>query len=564
MNLHIPKPIIPAPLTFSATEPLLTPQNVPLEITLTAHHSHADPFNAVTLDVAFTDPEGSTRKVPAFWAGADQWKVRYASPLTGEHRWQSASGDLQDKGLHGVTGVVKVVPYAGNNPLFKNGPVRVAADRRHFEHADGTPFFWLGDTWWMGLSARLQWPDEFQRLTADRVTKGFNVVQIVAGLYPDMHPFDPRGANETGFPWEKDYARIRPEYFDAADARLRHLTEQGITPCIVGAWGYFLPWMGVEKMNAQWRYLIARYAAWPVAWCAGGEANLPWYLAENFPSDDRTQVPGWSEVLRYIRATDPFRRPLTNHPTAINRYTARNVTDDEALLDFDMLQTPHDHPEVVPITVRAVRESVSANPVMPVINGEACYELLLGIVPTESTRAMFWLCLMNGTKGHTYGANGLWQLNRPGDPHGPSPAVGSPPIGYGTITWEEAMNLPGSTQMAHGKRFFESLPWTQLTPMPESVAWADSVPGDPLAGPQACGIEDKLRAIYVLDPHAIMMRQLQPGAAYQVTFFDPVSGESTPAPNATADAKGEWRCEPPKHGHDWVLLLRSHGIETSN
>jgi hypothetical protein len=42
------------------------------------------------------------------------------------------------------------------------------------------------------------------------------------GLYPDMFPFDPRGANEAGFPWEADYARIRPAYFDAADARLRH------------------------------------------------------------------------------------------------------------------------------------------------------------------------------------------------------------------------------------------------------------------------------------------------------------------------------------------------------
>ena len=86
-------------------------------------------------------------------------------------------------------------------------------------------------------------------------------VQIVAGLYPDMHPFDPRGANEAGFPWEKDYTRIRPEYFDAADARLQHLVDQGLTPCIVGAWGYYMPWMGVEKLNAHWRYLIARYGA---------------------------------------------------------------------------------------------------------------------------------------------------------------------------------------------------------------------------------------------------------------------------------------------------------------
>ena len=141
----------------------------------------------------------------------------------------------------------EIVAYAGDNPLYRHGPLRVAADHRHFEHADDTPFFWLGDTWWMGLCQRLHWPDEFQQLAADRKAKGFNVIQIVAGLYPDMPAFDPRGANEAGFPWENDYARIRPEYFDAADQRLRYLVEQGFTPCIVGAWGYFMPWMGVDE-----------------------------------------------------------------------------------------------------------------------------------------------------------------------------------------------------------------------------------------------------------------------------------------------------------------------------
>jgi len=79
---------------------------------------------------------------------------------------------------------------------------------------------------------------------ADRKEKGFNVIQIVAGLYPDMPPFDPRGANEAGYPWKTNYTGIRPEYFDAADQRLGYLVEQGFTPCIVGAWGYFIPWMG--------------------------------------------------------------------------------------------------------------------------------------------------------------------------------------------------------------------------------------------------------------------------------------------------------------------------------
>ncbi len=64
-------------------------------------------------------------------------------------------------------------------------------------------FCWLADTWWMGLCDRLAWPEDFQRLTADRREKGFNVIQIVAGLYPDMPAFDQRGRNEAGFPWER-------------------------------------------------------------------------------------------------------------------------------------------------------------------------------------------------------------------------------------------------------------------------------------------------------------------------------------------------------------------------
>ena len=128
--------------------------------------------------------------------------------------------------------------------------MQVATDRRYLEHNDGTPFFWLGDTWWMGLSHRLHWPEDVQKLAADRKEKGFTVIQIVAGLYPDMFPFDPRGANEAGFPWETNYTGISPEYFDAADKRLLYLVDQGFTPCIVGAWGYFMPWMGVEKMKA--------------------------------------------------------------------------------------------------------------------------------------------------------------------------------------------------------------------------------------------------------------------------------------------------------------------------
>ena len=457
-----------------AAEPARTSANVPVEIPFTAQAEHADPFNKTFLDVTFRSPSGREAKVPAFWAGGKTWKVRYASGEVGEHRFRSACNLDADAGLHAVEGVVTVAPYTGDNPLFKHGPIRVADDRRHMAHADGTPFFWLGDTWWMGLAHRLHFPDEFGRLAADRKAKGFNVVQIVAGLYPDMPPFDPRGANEAGFPWEAEYARIRPGYFDAADKRLQHLVDQGITPCLVGAWGYFLPYMGVERAEQHWRYLIARYGAYPIAWCVAGEANLPYYQVKNFPYDDREQVHGWTKVIAYVRATDPFRRPLTIHPTAINQYTARHATDDPALLDFDMLQTPHGNREAIPITLKAARDSYAAAPTMPVIDGEAAYEMLSGTIPASATRAMFWTCMASGAAGHTYGANGIWQNNRKGDPHGKSPTGGT----YGTIAWDESMVLPGSAQLAAGKRFLERFDWPKSAPHPEWVAW------DTEAGPR--------------------------------------------------------------------------------
>jgi len=452
---------------------LKTEVNVMAELTLTASRVYADPFNEVTLDVVFHDPQGRELRVPAFWAGTNVWKARYASPVVGTHRFRSECSKKGDKGLHALSGKVTVKRYTGTNPLYTHGPLKLSANRRFMEYADGTPFFWLGDTWWMGLCHRMSWPEDFQKLAADRKEKGFNVIQIVAGLYPDMYPFDPRGANEAGFPWATNYGSIRPEYFNAADQRIRYLVEQGFTPCIFGAWGHYVTGMGVEKVKQHWRNLIARYGAWPVLWCAAGEANLPWYQVKGFPYDDRQQAKDWSDVLRFIRANDPYHRLLTVHPTGLERRSARHVTDDPALLDIDMLQTPHGKRDAVAVTIKNVRLSYEANPVVPVINAEASYEMLetpkRGTIPTEWTRRMFWLCMMNGTAGHTYGANGIWQVNRKGQPHGPSPTVGSRPNGYGIIPWDEAMNLPGSSQVALGKTFFEQYPWQHFRPHPE---WA--------------------------------------------------------------------------------------------
>lgn len=530
------------------------------EWSFTSTKAYVDPFNEVRLDMLVTAPDGRQLRVPAFWSGQQVWRVRYSSPQAGTHRWRLDCSDVTNAALHGVEGAIDLKPYSGENPLYRHGFVTVAADKRHLTYGDGTQFFWLGDTWWMGLCARMSWPEDFQKLGNDRKAKGFNVIQIVAGLYPDMHPFDPRGANEAGFPWEKEYARINPAYWDAVDQRLYWLVEQGFTPCIVGAWGYFIPWMGVEKMNQHWRHLIARYGAMPVVWCAGGEANLPWYLAKGFPYDDRKQVTDWTAVMRSIRATDPYHRPLTIHPTGIGRLSARNATEDAALLDFDLLQTPHGQREAVEVTVKTVRECYADQPAMPVINGEASYEMLGDALPTRWTRQMFWLCLMQGAAGHTYGANGIWQVNRKGQPHGGSPHHPSGSTGYGIISWDEAMHLPGSTQVALGKRLFERYDWQKFQPHAEWAGYAAAAgdaaaPKPPAYGPFALG-SDQVRLVYVPERHAVTISGLLPDVRYQARVFNPVSGVTADL-GAITVSNGTWTAGAPAQSDadDWVLII---------
>lgn len=432
-----------------------------------AAKEHRDPFNEVELDVVFTAPDGKETRVPAFWAGGGIWKARFASSFVGQHTFRTECSDASDKGLHGKTGAIDVRPYAGDHPLYVHGPLRVAADGRHFEHADGTPFFWLGDTWWMGLCERLRWPDEFQTLVDDRREKGFNIVQIVAGLYPDMPAFDPRGRNEAGFPWEEDYARIRPEYFDMADRRMFELVENGMTPCVVGAWGYHLPWMGAERMKKHWRYVMARWGALPVVWCVAGEINLPWYLEKGFPHGGEAQTKAWQEIIEYVRTINGFGRLVTAHPTGLPPMSARMLYPKPGLLDFDMLQTGHGGREVFGPTRDALAKSLALSPKAPVLNSEVCYEALNGTIRDDVVRLMFWTNVLGGAAGHTYGANGVWQLNRKDAAYGASPHGGN----YGTIPWDEAMKLPGAEQLGRAKKLLEGADWRRLTPAPGAARY---------------------------------------------------------------------------------------------
>jgi hypothetical protein len=183
------------------------------ERTFHSEKAYADPFNNVDVDVVFSR-NGQAWRVPTFWRGGSDWTVRFAPPIAGEYAYHLESTDKDNPDLNGCEGRVIISAYSGANSLLRRGMLRVSSSKRYFEQADGTPFYWLGDTWWSGLSDRLSW-DGFQMLTADRQAKGFTVVQICAGLIPsneETAPSDPGFCNEGGAVWDPQFKRINPQY----------------------------------------------------------------------------------------------------------------------------------------------------------------------------------------------------------------------------------------------------------------------------------------------------------------------------------------------------------------
>ena len=537
-------------------------QGISRQVTEWGYYSgraYPDPFNEVELDVVFTHSTGKSWKVPAYWAGGQEWRIRFAPPLAGGYEVVSICSDRTNQELHGVAHQLQVTEYNGENKLLKHGGLRITSSQRRFEYEDGTPFFWLGDTWWMSLCKRLSWPEEFQLLTADRKAKGFSVIQIVAGLYPDMPSFDERGANEAGFPWEKDFARINPAYFDAADLRIQWLIRSEMAPCIVGSWGYHLPEMTVPKMKQHWRNLVARWGSYPVIWCLAGESAMPYYLVTDKESGKPAQKAGWSEVGRYLSEIDPYHRLMTIHPQEIGR----NEVLEDSGVNINMLQPGHSGAESVANTVSKVLQECKRTPIMPVVVGEVNYEGIMHGNADEVQRHQFWVGFLSGAAGHTYGANGIWQVNTKTKPFGKSPGGGN----WGDTPWEVAYQLPGAGQLKLALDLLQRYPWWAFEPHQE---WVTPPVGNPekgggiyapgsaqkINGIFAAGIPRKVRILYFYDSaNGAVVGGFESGVKYKAFYWNPRDGSEVDLGIVKSDAKGNWPIPIRPTMTDWALVF---------
>jgi Protein of unknown function (DUF4038)/Domain of unknown function (DUF5060) len=501
-------------------------QNHVAELTLRSKASGPSAFADVELDCDFLDPSGRTRRVPGFWRGDNTWGIRYASPIPGTHRYTTRSSDPK---LAGVEGEIEVVAYTGDNVLLRHGPIGVDDSGRHFLYTDSQPFLWAADTWWYGFVERLK-TEEFAAFAQARAAQGFNVVQIVAGLYPEMASFAERGNGAHGWPWTEEFGCINPAWWDDADERIQLLVDASLIPCVVGAWGYYMPWLGVERMTKHWRYVIARWGAQPVVWCIGGETRLPWYdhvFKEEMNALSREQSDQWAQVRDAICEIDGFERLVTAHPSPGDG--SWSTTDvfygDRTGSDFVMLQTGHWDKESLDPSVSTLRRELDLEPRRPVLNGEVCYEGIISSSWQETQRFLFWSHVLSGAAGHSYGAQGIWAFEVEG---------GSV---WGDTTWKEAAEFPGARHVGAGAEFLRRFPWQTFESRPDWIA--PHAHADDWRLPYAAGVPRELRLFYLPsasvlrvptgDPVPftlanVLFRGLEADVRYAAAWFDPRRG----------------------------------------
>lgn len=548
------KLLVLLPALLLAQKPLLLSGNTNevLEWSYTSAKPYSSPFFDADVELLVTYPDAHTALVPGFWAGENTWTFRFSSPQPGEHRFVTQCTDRANRGLHGQKGTLRLIKYAGSNPLYQHGPVRVADNNRNFVHQDRTPFFWLADSWWFGMCQRLKWPEDFQLLVADRRAKGFSVIQFAVGFACDIAPFDERDANEAGFAWTKNYQTINPAYFDLTDLRIQWLVRSGMIPNIVAAWGYYLPDMGVEKMKKHWRYLIARYGAYPVNWTLAGEVTMAWYLTDDKAAQTQFQREKWAEVGRYVRQIDPYHHLLTVHPGG--QGVSEPLTD-MSVVDFTMAMPGHGGFHTMPRAMSQLNDLRTRYPNKPAMQGEISFEGMYGSSKEDVQRQFFWTNMLSGAAGHCYGVDALWQFNTLEKPFGLSPDGHI----WGNTPWEIAYQWPGSTQVGIGKKILEKLDWSALLPNQALVQPAASEK-DVFLAYCAATPDDGLRVLYF--PRGIpswnknvILKNLTPNARYVAQFIDPITGRQYDEMPFAADTAQTWPVPFSPILQDWVLVV---------
>ena len=318
--------------------------------------------------------------------------------------------------------------------------LRVDDSGRFLQYADGTPFFWLGETGWL-LPECLNREEALVYLDACEKA-GYNVVQVqTINAVPATNAYGATSDTEG--------------YWQHMDYIISAAEERGIYIGMVCVWGGLVKGgkMNVEEARAYGRMLAERYKNSP---------NIVWIIGGDIYGDVKREV--WEALATTIKSIDP-NHLMTFHP--FGRHISSIWFHDAQWLDFNMFQSGHrcygqsvakknpERPDLLPDSTeednwRYVALARACEPAKPVLDGEPSYEgIPYGLhdfsLPKwqdyDVRRYAYW-SVFAGSFGHTYGNNAIMQMHK-------SHRVGA----YGSRkTWQEGLKDPGFSQMQYLSR----------------------------------------------------------------------------------------------------------------
>jgi hypothetical protein len=418
------------------------------------------------LRAEFRGPGGQSITLNGFWDGDRTWKVRFAPPAPGAWSWQTRS---RDGGLNGSRGTLECREWTEAekqaNPA-RRGFIRVAAggprQGRYFEYADGTPFLWIGDTWWNWSKRGIRF-ETFQKLADDRAAKGFTVGQIFF-------------AGNDGL-LNKTYDSPDLEQIRHVERLISYANQKGITVWIHPWWSrqQLNERIGEEKFRRWWRYVVARLGAYNVIWVLAGEYNM--YNYGGFG------LPFWRDLGAMVKREDPYRRIVSVHPTPPGwaggadapQWSTGDVLHSEPWLDYNQSQTGHGRwrNEMIPLVIAA---DYARKPAKPTLVTEPWYEFIAGNPTARDVRFGAWSAILSGAAGHSYGGGHVWWAHVPEAPS----RQGNWPLDPSFET--NTLDYPGALSLSFLARFLKSIEWWRLEPHPELISdnpsrYCGAVPG---------------------------------------------------------------------------------------
>lgn len=564
--LHAGEPAPAGPMILPAMVDVLTETWRAAEITFESANTYTNPLITAELNVLFTSPSGKQVVVPGFWDGGRTWRVRFAPSEYGVWKYVSTCTDISDGGLHGKRGTVGANRYQGSLEIYRRGFLRTAPGVRYFMYADGTPFFYLGDTHWS--MPKEPFDEMFKLIVNKRVTQGFTVYQSEP-LSAKYNFAD--GFSEADLPGLQDLDR-RFKYI--ADAGLVHANAELFFPPEITK-----PCYTDEYLRKLCRLWVARFGAYPVMWTSGQEVDNDFYFDRGDQRHFDANSNPWKRVLEWVHAYDTYQHPGTAHmefmggkpepkefPPKKERpkwgygvlASTSSFRDVPGHTWYGVQWTPPHESGIRWLPVKDFWENGQGK---PVVNYEGSYDHLWTL--GDGARQQGWVAYLNGMFGHGYGAIDIWLYDSKYDMDKDTVR------GSVTVTveqkktkWTTSVDFPSATELGvHMKSFFTSMQWWKLTPRFDDPNWFQA---ESSAWYSLATIESDVYVLYLYNGATTSsgtLRHMRP-ASYVAQWFNPRTGVymniGTFTPARDAQSGGcQWKIPAKPTAADWVLVVKA-------